>query len=246
MFWLLVTRLGEAFLLAPALACLVAWLLLEGGGRAMLRAWVAALVGVVALTLASKIAFIGWGWGIAALDFTGFSGHALVAAAIHPLLFGLSVRNEAQQRVGWALGLTLALVVAASRVVIGVHSVSEVVLGYGLGALTSEVAWRAVRRGQGPRRAAPLWLPLVLIGWVGFSPGHAPQLVDTHGIVTRVALVLSGRDRPYTREDLHRVAETRAFGATLNGAGRQDQTRGPSWIREVPATVNTSLRVGQP
>jgi hypothetical protein len=44
---------------------------------------------------------------------------------------------------------------------------------------------------------------LVLTAWLVLTPVHAPAS-NTHGMVTRLALALSGRDHPYTRHDLQR------------------------------------------
>jgi hypothetical protein len=38
------------------------------------------------LVTATKMAFMGFGWGIASIDFTDMSGHAMLAAAIYPVL----------------------------------------------------------------------------------------------------------------------------------------------------------------
>jgi hypothetical protein len=84
--WTVVTRLGEAQILLPALVSVSAWLAWRVAAPRT-AAWWLGLTAVAALvTTATKLAFIGWGLGSAPLDFTGLSGHAMFAAAVLPLL----------------------------------------------------------------------------------------------------------------------------------------------------------------
>jgi hypothetical protein len=104
LFWYAVTRLGEAQILLPAFIAGALWLafarpvgargrLAQGNAHAQdhparqsaLR-WVAAIFATTAITTLSKVAFLGFGYGIAALDFTGFSGHSMYATSILPVL----------------------------------------------------------------------------------------------------------------------------------------------------------------
>ena len=82
--WPVVTHLGSAGLMLPvaALTTLGLWL---AGRRAAVAVWLAALGAGAALVLASKLAFMGWGIGSVALDFTGISGHSMLATAILPV-----------------------------------------------------------------------------------------------------------------------------------------------------------------
>ena len=202
-FWRVVTRLGEAQILLPATLALCLWLAWRPHARPLVGWWLALLAVAASVTTLSKIAFLGWGIGSATLDFTGVSGHAMFAAATYPLLLGAVF---AQQPVGWqrvavGTGVALALLVAASRVMVGAHSVSEVVAGAAVGGLVS--AW-ALSRGHLPRARVPVLLPLALAIWLGVTPAHAPPS-HTHSFVTRLSLALSGRDHAYTRRDLHRA-----------------------------------------
>src|SRR5476651_1130096 len=104
LFWVAVTRMGEAQILLPAFVAGALWLAFArpAGARgrvadgnahahdhpargAALR-WVAGIFATTFVTTASKVAFLGFGIGIAALDFTGFSGHSMYATAILPVL----------------------------------------------------------------------------------------------------------------------------------------------------------------
>ena len=140
--WWTVTHFGSSSLLLPAFV-LVAFGLWRSGAQAAARHYVVAMTAAVALTVTSKCLFYGWGIGIAAIDFTGVSGHGLLAAAILPLLLrGLPGRWG--RDLGAPLGAALALLVGVSRVVVGAHSVSEVVAAWLLGLAVSvpvEAIW---------------------------------------------------------------------------------------------------------
>ncbi len=211
--WYAITRLGEAQLVLPATLAATVWVARQTDIRALMWRWALLLVGAVALTTATKLAFIGWGVGAASLDFTGISGHAMFASAAYPLLLRLTLayRPNHWQHVAWVAGFALAALVAVSRVVVGAHSVSEIVAGFALGGAVGLLAlpkWRV-------RDVAPsLALPFVLLLWVGLHLpiGSGVPSVDTHGLVTRLALALSSRDTPFTRGDLHRAAAAGGAG----------------------------------
>jgi membrane-associated phospholipid phosphatase len=198
--WHLFTRLGESQILLPAAALLVLSLLRQPGGRVLAQRWLLGLCCAVALTTTTKLAFIGWGIGSAALDFTGISGHAMFAAAIHPLLFGalLPASRPQARRFAVAAGVLLAALVAVSRVVVDAHSVSESVAGFVLG---SAVGLLALQLGTLRLRLGAMLLPLTAV-WLMATPWFVPPS-QTHSMVIQLALKLSGHDQPFTREGLH-------------------------------------------
>lgn len=213
LFWVAVTRLGESGILLPAFVAGALWLAFArppgSRGRVALGAarardhpardsawrWVAALLATTIVTTVSKIAFLGFGIGSAALDFTGFSGHSMFSMGILPVLGALVAG-----RIGAAGGVSLALLVMVSRVNLGTHSWSEAVSGLVLGA---GVAWWTLSlylRHPGAVRA-PVWLPLLLLAWLTLLPWRAPPS-RTHDVVVSVAMKVSGRPRPFTRFEL--------------------------------------------
>jgi len=209
--WSLITRLGEAQILLPALLVACAALAWRGGAGRLALGWLAATAAATLLTTASKVAFIGYGWGWPGLDFTGISGHAMFAAAIWPPLLWLAAGPlpAPWQGAGWLLGAALALLVGLSRLAVQAHSASEVLAGLLLGGAASAlVLWVSVR----PLRSAlpmtpfsaplqrPLWrgLPLALLLWAVLSVAAAPPS-RSHDWVTRLALAASGRSAPFLR-----------------------------------------------
>jgi hypothetical protein len=162
----------------------------------------AAVAVAVALTTVSKLAFIGWGIGWAALDFTGISGHAMFAAAVYPLLLG-TLTPASPRFAPWlamSAGAALALLVGVSRVAVHAHSWSEVAAGLTLGGAVSMIS--LMREGLTECRVK-LWVPLATAAWLLLMPVHA-SASNSHALVTRMALALSGRHNPYTRDDLRR------------------------------------------
>ena len=205
--WPWLTRIGEAQILLPLALAAAVWLHWHGRQTAVAWRWMLALTAAVALTTASKLAFMGWGLGLAAWDFTGFSGHAMFAAATLPLLGWTALSGRR-----WALlpGVLLATLVACSRVQVHAHSVSEATLGWMLGMAASLVALRGA--SLLPQRM-PLWVPAGVLAVLTLTPFAAPRSM-THDWVTRLSLQLSGREHPYTRKDLHRPQIDARRGST--------------------------------
>lgn len=202
--WHWLTRFGESGIVIPmALATALWWWWASPSRRQPLLAWLMLMGSAAFVTLVTKIAFMGWGLGIVSLDFTGLSGHAMLAAAIYPVL-GRTLASPAAIPPRWAIvaGYVLALLISFSRVVIGAHSSSEVVLGYAVGAAASATALALETRQPPP--IPRYWVVAMLAGWLALMPVVAAPS-GTHGMVQRLAKTLSDRDPLYTRADLHRL-----------------------------------------
>ena len=201
-WWAQITRLGEAQILLPAMALALVWLWRQAGGQPLARAWLLGTGLAASITTASKIGFLGYAIGSAPLDFTGFSGHAMFAAAVLPVLVRLALSPRSPDGRRWVLllGYLLALAVAVSRVKVGAHSASEVISGFCLGAVASALA---LRSGHWPALQLARWMPVALLAWVLLAVSGAPAS-RTHDAVTRLSLALSGRAKPYQRWELHR------------------------------------------
>jgi len=200
--WQLLTRLGELQILLPALLVAV-WTIRRDAPRLALR-WLLSVLAAIALTGATKIAFIGYGWGSPTLDFTGVSGHAMMAASVLPMLLGLAAPSPPARAgcVGFAAGAMLALAIAVSRVLLHAHSWSEVVAGVALGGAVNAFALAAAPAPRPRLRGA---LALALMAALVLAALEAPP-ARTHSVVTRMALALSGRAQPHTRWQMQRRA----------------------------------------
>jgi len=212
LFWFVVTRLGEAQILLPALLAGALWLAFArpAGARGRLAdgnphahdhparqsalRWIVAVVATTVVVTISKVAFLGYGIGSATLDFTGFSGHSMYATAILPVLAAIVAGRR-----GAIVGYLLAVLITYSRVKLGAHSWSEAVSGLVVGAVAG---WTLADYLAHPGAVrTPWWLPLLLAVWLVLLPIKAPPS-RTHGLVVSISLKLSGRHRPYTRFEL--------------------------------------------
>lgn len=247
--WHLVTRLGESTLLMPcaAVVCASLWLGPARRDRRNAARWMVTFGLAVAIVVASKLAFMGWGIGSHALDFTGVSGHAMMSAALWPVLARLLVpdtpapaaspssalpsspsspssplspsspssqsspaqqpRSPRAKAVALVAGMTLATMVAVSRLVLGLHSPAEAAAGLAVGFAASGafLAW-----ADKPLRAAPLMAALSVALLAAAVPVRALSL-PTHHWLEAVAVQLSGRDRPYRRENWRGALPPRAL-----------------------------------
>ena len=206
--WLHLTRFGEAQIVLPMVLLTLLALLLRAPTRGPAWTWLGWLSGAIALTTASKIAFLGWGIGWDAVDFTGISGHTMFASAVYPVMLLTFTHARSSQTAQRAvlLGLAVALLVGVSRVVVGAHSWSEVLAGWVVGGLVSGLTlqqglacfvWSsAAPRAPGVLRA-PL-LPVALAVWILVTPLALPAS-QAHSAVIRLALYLSGHAAPFHR-----------------------------------------------
>lgn len=200
--WSLLTRLGEAQILLPAMLAALLWLALLARTPRTAWWWLAGTAAVALITTATKVAFFGYGIGYAPLDYTGISWHAMFAAAVLPVLAGIVAGGGAPR---WRLaaiaaGYLLAAMIAYSRLRVGAHSPSEALAGMIVGSLASALALSVHRL---PDMRPPLWLGVGLLLWMLSLPVGAPPS-PTHGWVVRLSLAVSDRAEPYSRRAMHR------------------------------------------
>lgn len=200
-FWTAFTKLADSNFTMPLAALLAVWL-------ASARAWKpffqwSFLFGIgIVLVVATKIAYIGWGAGIAAIDFTGISGHAMRATAIATALMAILLQKQTRQlqQIGLLAGLVFGIAIGISRLAIHVHSVSEVVSGCLLGAVVGlGFAW-------------PIWnrpivfdRKLLVIGTFALLPVLTLKPAPTESWMESVAYYLSGKERPAKTTSLESV-----------------------------------------
>ena len=153
---------------------------------------------------ASKIAFLGWGIGSAAVNFTGFSGHTALSASVWPVACWLAVSRRAHRvRVAAALfGLAVRRASSAlSRLALYAHSKSEVAAGFALGVARQRHSSSGGSTGCRIPRVS--WM-LVLLSLRDASASflHPGTPAPTQGVLEVIAMRLAGTERPYTRADL--------------------------------------------
>ena len=169
MLWRSVTRLGESGIVLPLILVVAIGLgwstrRAERGLSLLLPIAFAAII-----VTTTKIAFMGFGWRIVSLDFTGISGHAMLAAAVAPA----SPRRE----VATVLAAAIVVLVAVSRIATGAHSASEVLSRCALGVLAAAVTIRSIDRAGGMRLSLA-WLAPALVWLVLTLP--APPVMASH------------------------------------------------------------------
>jgi len=197
--WMSVTRLGDTVVMLPAAVLCLTWLLM-GGATQLALWWCVLLSAGLIIVAATKIAFLGWGIGISALDFTGISGHAMRATAVMPVLLYLTVINTSWCiRLGAVVaGMVVGLLIGASRLIVHVHSPTEVVAGCMLGAAVSATfLWQLHRRAApGLRLRARYAMPLLLLLLV---PVFTAKPAPTERWLDAVAKTLTGHEKLYSR-----------------------------------------------
>lgn len=203
--WLEITRFGAAGLLLPALFALTLYACLRARTAVTSLRWLLPVGCALMITAASKIAFMGFGLGIASIDFTGFSGHSTLAASIYPVLAYLLVSRTSPpvRRGAVVLAYAAALIIMVSRYKVGGHSVPEAIAGFALGATASATALWQMRRWRS--QGSMLGVGVGVLAWILVITIHGDvgPTFNSHEMVTQVALKLSHRSQPYTREDLH-------------------------------------------
>lgn len=218
--WETITHLGSAGLILPVWL-LAAWGVWWGGQRSALQVWGLSLCAAAGLTLITKLMFMGWGYGIAAVNFTGISGHALLATSVLPPLLGALLAPQGG-RLRWlsaGLGLALAVLVGVSRVKLGAHSWSEVMSAWLLGTAVSACALLALGR----LNPAPPWARLLPLALLLAFAGRQVTYLPTHEWEMRLAIRLSGAEKPFTREQLKASGGWRARSQASNTSSLSDR-----------------------
>lgn len=197
-FWRVTTHLGASGLLLPVFVAQL--LALWSSQRAAAHRWLIGLGLTVLVTLVSKCLFWGWGIGSASLDFTGISGHTMLATSILPVFFCLRIPADSNhlRHLGTTFGLLLAVGVGFSRIVLGAHSVSEVFAGWLIGLAVSTVTIRALGNSVQPSLPAQFSALLLLFAFSGTTA----NFLQTHNWEVKLALLLSGHSKPFTRHQL--------------------------------------------
>ncbi|HHB1427682.1 TPA: phosphatase PAP2 family protein [Serratia odorifera] len=203
MNWHFLTFFGDSTLLLPSAAIVFILLLLSPASSKRTWQWVMLFGAVGGVVCISKLAFMGWGIGSREFDFTGFSGHSALSASIWPVMLWLLTGRfpTTVRRLAIIVGYLLAFAVGYSRLMIHVHSTSEVVTGLALGVIVS-ATFLFLQRGVEPprlslrRSVAALALPLLLV--------NSGKAAPTQGLLEQIAVTISPASKPFTRADLHR------------------------------------------
>ena len=198
-WWNGISFAADMSVMGPAGVAIALWLLVSRQWRLVLS-WSLWYGGGLALVVLSKLAFIGWGLGSAEFDFTGFSGHAMRAGAVFPVLMYVVLQRAPRswRLAGVLFGVAYAVLVAISRVVVHAHSVSEAVSGCVLGlAMAFGFMWQARGAVNFAVSHALALASLALMVLITFKAEPMP----TEDWLQKIALRLSGHERIFSRAD---------------------------------------------
>ncbi|HEX8603514.1 MAG TPA: phosphatase PAP2 family protein [Pseudoduganella sp.] len=191
MLWMALSALGSMSVTGPLCIAVAVWLLAGRTWRLSLSWCMLFGIGLLLVAL-TKIAYYGWGIGIPQWKFAGLSGHAMRACAVYPVVFYLMFlkARPVARHAALAVGVLFAAVISFSRVPVLAHSVSEVVLGGGVGFAVA-AAFIVTARSEQPaavgRILVALCVPLVLV-----MPFTKPMPAERW--VKQMAMYLSGND----------------------------------------------------
>ena len=137
-----VTDFGDQAVLLP-LAAGIALVFALAGWRRGAAAWVAAVVGTLAVMVVFKLVFLACGHLLPGNQIHSPSGHTAAAAAIYGGLLALAARlATGHGRWTLACALLVTAVIGASRLALGVHTGLEVAVGGAVGVCGALVADR--------------------------------------------------------------------------------------------------------
>ncbi len=141
--WFQVIRLGGAAQ-ALALAGFITVCLACAGYRGRAFRWVVSLGVGASLVLAGKLAFVFYGWFLPSVGLYNISGHAMLTAAVYPVMFMLlgSIVGDRAAKYGIVAGLLVALLMGIVLVAGLYHTFAETLIGAAIGL---GVAWINVR-----------------------------------------------------------------------------------------------------
>jgi|HubBroStandDraft_1064217.scaffolds.fasta_scaffold00066_24 membrane-associated phospholipid phosphatase len=198
-FWRAVTAVGSCLVMVPVAATIAGQLAVIKAWRD-LGLWVASLATAIGVTAASKIAYIGWGLGNRQLEFTGISGHAMLASTVLPVVGHLMIPGPALAggtaaapgRLAVVAGFCAAICIGLSRIILGYHSPADVITGCLLGGGTAWIFMIRSRRPPARSSPAPMLVLLVLAPMIVWAVPEVP----TDRWVESIALFLAGRPLP--------------------------------------------------
>ena len=191
--------LGSSLFLIPVGLCVAGWMWI-GHARRMAAVWTIAFGASLGIVAASKIAYIGWGFEIEALAFQGFSGHAMRATAISPVILYLILHDapRVMRIAGIAAGILFGALMAIAVSVYDTHSASESIAGFLLGAAASLGFIRLARAMPKPV-LAPSRVAAVSVSSIALVTGTLTVENDpTYQWLEYAALYLSGNEKPYS------------------------------------------------
>jgi hypothetical protein len=161
--WMKFIHIGDLRLMLPTGFAIAAYLAVIKEWR-IARFWFVLLCICTGFVTGSKIAYLGWGYGIPAINFKALSGHAAFSAAIIPSsIFVLLQSSSAAIRKNMLIGgFATAALLGVFLVLLNEHTVSEAIAGFLVGACISTIF--ILRSHISPATGMRPWIfPFILI-----------------------------------------------------------------------------------
>jgi membrane-associated phospholipid phosphatase len=172
-----ITDLADQAVVLPLVLAIGIALLAQGWRRGA-AAWAAAVVATFAVMLALKVVFLACSHSFGTIDIRTPSGHVAAAAVVTGGLAALLLRRRASVL---PVAILAATVVGVSRLVLGAHSLPEVVLGAIVGLAG------ALPTGLDVRRIAIIAAAIVVV----FHGLHFPAEAHIRSTAYRLAHMLA-------------------------------------------------------
>jgi membrane-associated phospholipid phosphatase len=192
-FFQLATHFGDAALLVPVSLVAIGVLVWSGHRQAALR-FAVAVASLMAVTVALKIGFYATG-GDAYLDILSPSGHAGFSVTVYTCCAAVLAK---QLRPLGAIAVVAAVVallvtILVSRIVLGVHSPAEVIMGCAVGLICAStfVFWNpglSQLRLRLPMIAVVVLAVATASAWVGARRFNAERHIEHVGIMVGSSL----------------------------------------------------------
>jgi membrane-associated phospholipid phosphatase len=174
--WTIFTNVGDAAVTLPVAVICAIWIAKSDPGLAW--RWVVTLSCGMLLVGASKILYYAWGLSLPMTHFRVISGHTMLSTAVWVVTLALQLRwwrLPAFQ--GIVAGLLLGALTGASRVHGHSHSVSEVLVGWVIGAIAASTFLRVALRVEFGQ-FQPVWSTLCLVLVSTLTYGHKAPFQD--------------------------------------------------------------------
>ena len=184
-----VTDFADQGTILPLAATVALVLLLQRRWR-LAGAWVVAIGSVLGILLILKLANFACGWRVPLLGPGGFdlnspSGHTGAATVTFGAIAGLlASRSQLGIRGAVVIAAVVAgIVIGISRLALGVHSIAEVVLAFGIGLIGAGLFAALAGREKRPHSAVPvLAASVVVVIWAHGARLQAETVL--HGVWT--------------------------------------------------------------
>jgi membrane-associated phospholipid phosphatase len=174
----ILTDFGDSAVLLPLSAVFFIWLLVTHPASVGLK-WLLILAACNFLIAGLKLYFLACPAGAAMHSPSGHTGFAIFVYGSLTAALASGLRERWLRGAAIAMGTAFVGAIAASRLMLGKHSVMEVVIGAIVGGIGLVLFLPTYRRSKGPSRCGPLSL-LGLVGLLVAVIFHGEQFPAEH------------------------------------------------------------------